>query len=148
MSKEILAAYKKAGAEFIASAQGLTREQLTSAPLGEWSIAYVVHHLFDAETYFATRYFNILMYENPAIVLFDEELLPAALEYADRDVDASLSGLIGMHAVIEDLLSHIGEAKWQRTGMHPENGPVSLAQMVARQVAHITEHTEQIKALR
>ena len=39
MSKELLAAYKKAGAEFIASAQGLTREQLTSAPLGEWSIA-------------------------------------------------------------------------------------------------------------
>ena len=147
MSKETLAAYKKAGAEFIASAQGLTDEQLTAAPAGEWPIAYIVHHLFDAETYFATRYMNILIYENPSIVMFDEELLPQSLSYDARSVKASLEGLKGLHTVLEDLLSHISDEKWNRTGNHPELGPITLTQVLAKQTSHLVEHAEQIRKL-
>ena len=145
MSKETLTAYKQAGIDFLAAAKGRSDEELNSAPEGEWSIAYIVHHLFDAETYFATRYMNILIYENPGIVPFDEEKLPAALSYANRSVEASLQGLAGIHAVVEDLLADISDEQWGRTGNHPELGSVTLSQVLAKATSHLAEHVEQIK---
>ena len=147
MSKETLVAYKQAGVDLLASVEGLSDAQLHSAPEGEWSIAYIVHHLFDAETYFATRYMNILIYENPAIIPFDEEKLPAALAYENRSVSGSLKGLAGIHIVMEDLLSHISDEKWNRTGNHPELGAVTLTQVLAKQTGHLAEHVQQIKKL-
>ncbi len=147
MSKETLTAYKQAGLDLLASVEGLSDAQLHAAPEGEWSIAYIVHHLFDAETYFATRYMNILIYENPAIIPFDEEKLPAALAYENRSVSASLQGLAGIHIVMEDLLSHISDEKWNRTGNHPELGAVTLTQVLAKQTGHLAEHVQQIKKL-
>ena len=145
MSNETLAAYKTAGADFIEAASGLTPEQENFAPAGEWSIAYIVHHLFDAETYFATRYMNILIYENPAIIMFDEELLPNALSYEGRTVAGSLAGIKGLHVALEEILGSISEDKWNRTGMHPELGPVTLTQVVAKCANHLAEHADQIR---
>jgi len=147
MSKETLTAYKQAGLDLLGSVEGLSDAQLHAAPEGEWSIAYIVHHLFDAETYFATRYMNILIYENPAIIPFDEEKLPAALAYENRSVSGSLQGLAGIHVVMEDLLSHISDEKWNRTGNHPELGAVTLTQVLAKQTGHLAEHVQQIKKL-
>ena len=147
MSKETLVAYKQAGVDLLVSVEGLSNAQLHAAPEGEWSIAYIVHHLFDAETYFATRYMNILIYENPAIIPFDEEKLPAALEYENRSVSGSLQGLAGIHIVMEDLLSHINDEKWNRAGNHPDLGAVTLTQVLAKQTGHLAEHVQQIKKL-
>jgi len=148
MSKETLTAYKNAGAELVALANGLTAEQINKVPAdGDWPISYIVHHIFDAETYFATRYMNILIYDNPAIVPFDEELLPAALNYENRTFSSSVKGVAGMHAVVEEMLESISDDKWSRTGNHPELGAVTLTQVLAKQAGHITEHVEQIKKL-
>ena len=146
MSKETLNAYKNAGAELIALANTLSPDLVSKVPAsGEWPISYIVHHLFDAETYFATRYMNILIYDNPPIVMFDEELLPNALEYDGRTLASSMKGLIGIHAVIEEIFEHISEDKWSRTGNHPELGAITLEQVLAKQASHLAEHVEQIR---
>ena len=148
MSKETLTAYKNAGAELIALASNLSDEAINKRPAdGEWPISYIVHHLFDAETYFATRYMNILIYDDPAIVMFDEERLPAGLEYEGRSIAASIKGLIGIHAVMEEIFASLNDEKWNRTGNHPELGPIALHQVVSKQASHIAEHVDQIKKL-
>ena len=140
--------YKEAGkALFILakSFDGIDTEK--SAVNGEWSISKIVHHLFDAEAFFVTRYLNILVYTKPGIILFDEELLPAALQYEKRNIESSLNGLIGIHAAMEDLLLHISPRDWQRTGIHPDLGQISLSQVLAQQTSHISEHVAQINEI-
>ncbi len=48
----------------------------TIAPEGEWSAAYIVHHLSDGETNFAGRFLLTLGADNPHLVLFNEEWYP------------------------------------------------------------------------
>jgi len=56
MTKEILAQFLAATAEFVATAESLSEEQLNRVPApGEWSAAYVIHHLADSDAHFLVR---------------------------------------------------------------------------------------------
>ena len=73
MSKEILQQFVSANKEFCAYAKAMAPEQLSHVPVpGEWSPAYVIHHMADSDAHFLVRFLNILSTDKPAIVPFDE----------------------------------------------------------------------------
>ena len=86
MSKEILAKFDAATQEFCSLAKSVNIYTLHALPEeGEWSAAYVIHHLADSDAHFLVRFLNVLAVEHPAIVPFDEESFPAALGYEGRN---------------------------------------------------------------
>ncbi len=123
------------------------RERLI-APEGEWSAAFVVHHMADGELHFAARYLHTLGSDNPPMVYFEEERYPEALHYAKRSVAKSLASIAGNRAMVLEILSAISDEAWSRTTTTIDGVAYSLADMVAKADEHIVSHTEQLRALK
>ena len=118
-----------------------------SAPESEWSAAYVVHHVADGELHFAARYLHTLGSDNPTMVFFEEERYPQALFYAKRSVAKSLASIVGIRAMVLEVLSEVSENGWSRITTATNGEVFSLMQLVEKADKHLQSHTEQLLAL-
>lgn len=117
------------------------------APEGEWSAAYVIHHVADGELHFAARYLFTLGSDNPLMVYFDEDKYPEALHYENRTVAKSLASIVGIRSVVLEILTNADDAAWSRTTTSPDGDVYTLADLVAKASGHLASHTEQLVAL-
>jgi len=147
-SRDLLAEFIKHGKEFTSLAKSIAPEDLTKTPIaGEWSAAFVLHHMCDGELHFATRYLNNLAEATPNIFPFNEDIYPDRLNYAKRDPLASLAAIEGIQVVIANVLSAIPEDDWSRTSVHEERGVVTLADLVALATGHSKSHAGQLQGI-
>jgi len=118
---------------------------MTAHPLaGEWSIAQNVHHLADSHMTSYIRCRLIASELNPPLKPYDQD---AWAEFADSqttDVSTSLSILHGLHLRWADFFTNLADSDWERVGLHPELGAVSLQRQLIGYVAHGNEHLAQI----
>jgi len=146
MTQALLEQFEAATCDFVAAAKAIPEEELHHSPSsGEWSPAYVIHHLADSDAYFLTRFLNALSIENATIVPFDEEIFPTALRYAGRSVEVSIAAIEASIAHAIDILKQITDSEWVRTGVHPARGEMSLSDILALTLNHRTEHLDQLK---
>jgi hypothetical protein len=147
-SQEQLAEFIKNGDEFISIAKSISSKDLKKTPIaGEWSAAYVLHHMCDGEMHFATRYITNLAEVTPNIVPFNEDVYPDRLQYEKRDPLASLAAIEAIQLAIANILGTIPESDWSRTSMHPESGLVTLADLFAMDTRHSKSHAGQLKEI-
>ena len=125
-----------------------TDRERNLAPEGEWSAAYIVHHVSDCELHFAARYLFILGSDNPAMPFFDEERYPAALNYESRSVVKSLASISGVRTMILDILSEISPESWKRSTTAEDGTVYTLEQLVNKAEDHLIAHTQQLLSLR
>ena len=114
---------------------------------GEWSAAFVIHHMADADMHFATRFLHILTVDKPAIVPFDEDVYPDRLKYSARDAHDSLASILGLHKVIGNILSLVDDSDWKRVGIHSEKGEVTLAEVLTLASNHTKSHIGQLQEI-
>ena len=146
MSKELLQQFATANLEFCAYAKSIPADKLHTAPAeGEWSPAYVIHHMADSDAHFAVRFLNILSTDNPAIVPFDEEAFPTTLGYAKRDVSTSIAAIEASSAYLVDLFNSVPDSVWSRTGVHAVRGEMTASALMELTLGHRTGHLEQLK---
>ena len=119
----------------------------TIAPAGEWSAAYIVHHISDGETHFAGRFLLTLGAENPPLTLFNEEWYPEVLHYEKRTVNKSLAAIVGIRTMIFETLSLIDDEKWARTMQREDGSLATLADLVIQGDGHLTGHIDQLRKL-
>jgi uncharacterized damage-inducible protein DinB len=147
-SQDLLAEFIKNGKELISIAKSISPQNLNKVPIaGEWSAAYVLHHMCDGEMHFATRYLTNLADANPSIVLFNEDVYPDRLQYAKRDVFASIAAIQGIQLATANILGAIPESDWSRTSMHPESGLMTLAELFAMDTRHSKSHAGQLQEI-
>ena len=142
---QILEKYHSSAISFVDEGAKISAEGLKKSKDGEWSAAFVIHHIADAEIQFGVRYANALCEENPTIVPFDEEKFPTGLQYEKRSVDVSLQSLAASHAMNYEILKNASAADWDRVSTHPQRGAVTLLQLVTLSANHIAGHIEQLK---
>jgi len=118
-----------------------------TAPAGEWSAAYIAHHVSDGELHFAARYFFTLGSDNPPMTYFDEDRYPEALHYEKRSITKSLAAIVGIRAMVLEILTNLDAAAWSRTTTTIDGDTYTLTELVAKADGHLTSHTEQLKAL-
>lgn len=143
--EDLLEKYHSAATAFINAAKELPSTTLQQSHEGQWSAAFVIHHITDAELQFGARYANALAEDNPAIIPFDEEKFPSALHYESRPVDVSLSAFSALHQLNYETLKNIDSKSWDRTSNHPERGAVKLFDLVLLSADHIDGHIAQLK---
>jgi hypothetical protein len=102
----------------------------------------------DGELHFATRYLNNLAEESPKIFPFNEDIYPSRLNYAKRDVQASLAAIEGVQIATANILSTIPEIDWFRTSVHEERGLMTLADLVSLSTGHSKSHAGQLQDLK
>lgn len=139
--------FSKQTADFLDALALFPDRSRTIAPEGEWSAAYIVHHVADGELHFAARYLHILGSDNPTMVYFDEDRYPEALHYEKRSISKSLASIAGIRAMILEVLSHLDESAWSRQTTSEDGKSFTLAELVEKASSHLLSHTEQLKAL-
>ena len=143
--QQLLEKYHSSAISFYEEGKQISAQALDQSKDGEWSAAFVIHHIADAEIQFGVRYANALCEENPTIVPFDEEKFPTGLQYSKRSVSVSLQSLAASHAMNYEILKNASDADWQRISTHPQRGPVTLVQLVTLSANHIESHIAQLK---
>ena len=147
-SQDLLAEFIKNGKVFISIAKSIAPQDLEKAPIaGEWSAAYVLHHMCDGEMHFATRYITNLAETTPNIVPFNEDVYSDRLQYAKRDALASLAAIEGIQLAVANILAAIPESDWSRTSMHPESGLLTLKDLFAMDTRHSKSHAGQLQEI-
>ncbi len=125
---------------------GLSAEQLTTPYLaGEWSVAQNVHHLADSHMNAFTRAKLILSEDHPLLKPYDQDAWAAMPDGMAPALDTSLMILRGLHSRWADVLESARDADWQRVGIHPERGEVTLERILEIYSGHGEGHIDQIR---
>jgi hypothetical protein len=138
--------------------QGATvvRAAVTGADAGElsrpgpegWSVRDVLVHLSDTEMVRATRIRMILSEEEPQLFAFDEELWKRRLHYLWRSPEAAIALFDQLRYTTVEILRQLDMRSWEKAGVHPEDGRLTVAELVIRGALHGEEHAAQIRQLR
>ena len=122
-------------------------EDFAIAP-GKWSVRQIVAHVADAELVGAHRFRQVIAEDNPAINAYDQDAWARNLEYARRKPKQSLETFRRIRAENYDLLKDQPPAVFERTGMHSENGVMTLRQMLEGYAGHAESHARQLQEIR
>ena len=123
----------------------LNSQQLKARPITDkWSILEVVCHLVDSEQAWCHRMKRVIVEERPLLIGYDESRFTASLGYNEHDLTAELALLEGMRLQMAQILRTLPEALWARTGVHSEQGLITLEEMLQAEVEHIPHHISTI----
>ena len=125
--------------------EGLTDAQLTGHFLaGEWSVAQNVHHLADSHMNSYIRCKLIATEDHPTLKPYDQEIWAEMADACGPDVAVSLALLTALHSRWVVFWESLPADAWSRTGFHPENGDISLDDLLESYAAHGEAHIDQI----
>ncbi len=146
MSNEILENYLAAADNFVSVAKSASLEKLATPPsAGEWSGAYVIHHMADFEVHFSHRFLRILTEDNPDIESYDESNYPSVLKYDSRNIDESLNIIGGLRNFIYQTLNNLDDSVLDRPATHSVKGSITLKNILQSSTGHLVDHAAQLK---
>jgi hypothetical protein len=146
MSNEILENYLAAAHGFTSAAKSASPDKLAALPSsGEWSGAYVIHHMADFEVHFSHRFLRILTEDNPSIESYDETNYPSVLAYDSRNIEESLNIILGLRNFIYQTLKNLDDSVLDRPATHSVKGSITLKNILQSSTGHLVDHTEQLK---
>lgn len=129
--------------------KGLNDEQLnTPYGPGKWTVLQVVHHLADSHMNAFVRMKLILTEDHPTLKPYEQDDWARTREASQYPIESSLNIIFGLHERWCNLLSSVPEAAWKRTAFHPENGEISLVDLLKIYSAHGEKHVGHIMGLR
>ncbi|MBS1830419.1 MAG: putative metal-dependent hydrolase [Acidobacteria bacterium] len=124
---------------------GLSETELdTPYREGGWTIRQVVHHVADSHMHSYIRCKFALSMDNPTIMPYDEAVWAEYSDGAGAPVELSLRLLESLHARWTMWLRSLREGDLQRTLVHPENGPMTVAGVMALYSWHGRHHLQHV----
>jgi hypothetical protein len=93
------------------------------------------------------RYGKIANHDRPQLRMINQDDLAAKLRYNQDDLALVLKQFQGLRAESVAILGALAAQSWQRVGVHPKRGDVSIAWTAEHHVEHDANHLGQIRAL-
>lgn len=115
---------------------------------GKWSIVENVCHMRDIELVFVERFTKMAFSERPAFWMLDNERTAIAKKYREADMSAALKSFKELRLETLTLLKALPASAWQRTGLHPKRGELSVEQLAEHLGNHDDKHTARVRELR
>ena len=125
---------------------GITRERAmesTDGPDG-WSVVEVVCHLRDYEGFFRGRAEQMLAEEHPVLPAYDHEALAIERDYQHEELREALAVLLEERRQSIALFESLRPEQFARTGVHPENGGITVMDSLIQLTNHDITHLDQI----
>ena len=120
---------------------------LEDAGVGSWPIRVLIGHLADAENFLAHRIRRIIAEDNPTLNLWDEHAFIDGGLYGCTEGSNILPPMGGDLAMIHTTrswliatLMQLDESQWNRQGLHPTNGPMTVRKVVNYHCWHLENH--------
>src|SRR3954466_4006032 len=124
---ELLERYKQGYGVVTCALAGITEAELDTRPEpGEWTPREIVHHLADGEMTSAIRLRRLLAEDNPTIQGYDQDAFARELYYDRRPIQPALDALAAARATTAEILDHLTDEQWSRSGTHTESGTYSV----------------------
>jgi hypothetical protein len=123
---------------------GISQEQaerLTDGPDG-WNVVQVMCHLRDFEAIFFERVKRAVNEDLPKFTSVDQEVVAKNLGHENL-----AAALAAYKAKRQEFLAYLGalaEAQWQRRGIHPAFGEMSVIELALNVSLHDVNHIEQM----
>jgi hypothetical protein len=139
--REAVERYARGAALPAESIAGLRREAMTSFPVpGTWSIQQIVCHLMDSDLVASYRMKRIISEDEPRLDAWDESAFTRALHYHEMDPAQVCEVFRLNRQLTASILRRLDERAFDRRGLHPEAGPVTLGRLVRVYVHHLDHH--------
>ena len=132
-----------------AAVAGLDAAQLDTPyrPDG-WTIRQVIHHVPDSHSNALIRFKLALTEDVPTIKPYDEAAWAKLEDARTTPIETSLSLVDGLHDRWVRILNAMSPADFARGLRHPENGPMTLDQMLALYEWHGRHHVGHVNSVR
>lgn len=111
---------------------------------GGWTLRQVAHHLADSHINSHARFRLAVTEDHPTVKPYDEARWAELEDARTMPVEVSLALLDGLHARWANLLRSLKPADFARTINHPENGTMSVDQLLAMYAWHGDHHIAHI----
>jgi hypothetical protein len=146
---EIIAALRALPDEMDALCEGLSDEEMRQRPAAaEWSVLEVCCHLRDSAEIEGLRIRRLVEEEEPTLEPYDQEALARERNYVGDDPRRVGIALRAFWGGLAYQLEGRSDEDWERGGVHPEVGAVTVHSRGEAEVAHVRQHLEQLKAIR
>ena len=142
-------AIAEAPAKLRKAVAGLNDAQLDTPYRPEgWTVRQLVHHVADSHINAFVRTRFALAEQNVTIVPYDEKAWAELPDMRAMPVDVSLDLLDALHQRWVYLLRAIKADEFRRSIQHPENGPMTVDDLLTVYSWHGKHHVAHITALR
>jgi len=129
--------------------RGLDDAQLDTPYRPEgWTVRPVVHHVPDSHANAYIRFKWTLTEDTPTIKTYDEAAWAALADSRTTPIETSLTMLEMLHDRWVRLLRSLSAQDYSRRLIHPENGPMTLDDLLATYAWHGKHHVAHIVNLR
>lgn len=144
----ILANLSAGPARLAKALKSFAPEALRRRPQPEkWSAIEIACHLRDVDRLYAERVTKAAFSEGPAFWMMDNALVAEKLHYRDADPTAVVKEYRRRREDLTALLRSLPHGIWQRTGLHPKRGEISIEKLAEVIAGHDATHLGQIEAL-
>ena|ERR1035437_3875538 len=145
---EKILAIRKLPAELAQAVDGLSSVQLdTPYREGGWTPRQIVHHIADSHINAFVRMKLILTEDHPLLKTYDQDLWAAMRDYT-YDIAPSIAIVTGIQERIANLLEDASDEDLTKTANHPDNGVMTLQNLLDMYAEHGKNHVQQIVGLR
>lgn len=128
---------------------GLSDAQLdTPYREGGWCPRQIAHHIADSHMNAFTRFKLGLTEDAPTIKPYNEVKWAETADVRTVPVEVSLAIVDGVHRRLVTLLNSLDAQAFTRTIVHPENGTLTLTELLGLYAWHGRHHVTQIADMR
>ena len=146
---EILQQFENGFKQVEAALRGVPEEVLRRKPSeNKWSMMEIVAHLVFTEQFFLLRYGAMAYSERPTLVMFDNDEWTNTLKSNEQNLAEALKEWKRLRADTLTLLRALPQSAWQRTGIHPKRGEMTIESLAQLHSGHDERHAAQVRALR
>ena len=110
----------------------------------KWSAMEVVCHLRDIEKLWADRLVKAAFSEKPAFYMLEVDDLAVKNSYNTQDLGAAVKEFARLREDNLRLLRALPAGHWQRSGVHPKRGEITIERIVEIMIGHDQSHSDQI----
>ncbi len=134
-------------AAMAAAVSGLSADQLNSPyRVGGWTIRQLVHHVADSHVHMYIRVKLALSADEPLINAYDQDAWAQMADVTAVSPLVSLSIMATIHERVVATFRSLSQTDFERGLMHPENGRMTVEQVLATYAWHGDHHIAHIRA--
>jgi hypothetical protein len=109
-----------------------------------WSVVEIVCHLRDLEEVYYQRALRMLNEDVPVFEVFNQNEMARQGDYINQILNRVFVEFIEKRHRTIQFFSQLTPEQWQRTGIHPEHGKITVLEQAFQIGSHDTDHIEQI----
>jgi len=146
---EVVGLLRGVPAEVVDILRGLTDEQLRARPgPGQWSLIEIACHLRDSAIEEGMRARRMVEDDSPVLEPYDKQTRAVEREYLREEPPKVMTALRAYWTGYAYQLERFSEEEWERPGVHPETGQVSVRLRAEAEADHVQAHLDQMRAAR